>query len=220
MIKNALIIGATGLVGKELTALLIRTDYYNSLHIVGRRPYTFEHPKIRSHIIDFDRMETFAAEALIHDVYICLGTTMKRAGSKETFRKVDHDYVLAVAQWAGKHNVEKLACISSMGANPHSSNFYLRTKGEVENDLAGIKLPRLIFLRPSLLLGKREEFRFAEKLSSILMSPMIPLMRGPLKKYIPVKASQVAKAMFHLTLNATQPVQIVENLDIVNLTIY
>jgi uncharacterized protein YbjT (DUF2867 family) len=219
VIRNALIVGATGLVGKELTARLVKSNYYNSLHIVGRHSYFLEHPKIHSYTIDFDQFETFKTDALIHDVYICLGTTMKKAGSKENFRKVDHDYVFTIAQWAKNNRIEKLAFISSMGANPYSSNFYLRTKGEIENALIGLEFPRLILFRPSLLLGKREEFRFAENMGKWLANILNPVLKWLAKNYQPVKASQVADAMFRLTLNASNAVQIIENKDIITLSV-
>ncbi len=217
MIRNALIAGATGLVGKELTQLLIKSDYYNSLHIVGRRPYILEHSKVKSYIIDFDNFESLKTSALIHDVYICLGTTMKKAGSRENFKKVDFGYVMKVAQWAKNNKVEKLAIISSMGANATSKNFYLRTKGEAENTLIGLELPKLIILQPSLLLGKRGEFRLAERMGALLVQPFLKIMKGKLKKYSPVQATQVAKAMFHLTLNATESIRLIDNINIINL---
>jgi len=217
MIRNALIAGATGLVGKSLISLLIKSDYYNSLHVAVRKPYILEHPKLKSYTIDFDHFDKLKPSALIHDVYICLGTTMKKAGSKENFRKVDYEYVVKIAIWAKVNHAEKLSIISSMGANNISRNFYLRTKGDMEKALVDLKLPKLIIIRPSLLLGEREEFRLAERITTLLSPLMIPLMKGKLKKYMPVQASQVAKTMFHLTLNATEPVQVIENIEIVDL---
>ena len=219
MIRNALIAGATGLVGKELVQFLLKTDYYNSLHIVGRRPYELEHLKIKSYKVDFNHFEEFKCSALIHDVYICLGTTMKKAGSRENFSKVDFGYILKIGQWARKNSVGKLAVISSMGSSESSKNFYLRTKGEMEKAIANLILPNVIVMRPSLLLGQREEFRLAEKMGIIFSRPLIKLMIGRLRKYRPVYASQVAKAMFHLTINAERMVTIVENEEIIDLPI-
>ena len=217
MIRNALIAGATGLVGKELVSLLLKSDYYNSLQIVTRRPFAWHHRKIKSHTLNFDDFENLETGAIVQDVYVCLGTTMKKAGSRDNFRKVDYEYVLNVAKWAKNHKAEKLAVISSVGAKADSGNFYLKTKGEMEKALTGLKLPHLIIFRPSLLLGKHEEFRLTEKLSAALIRPFAGFMRKRLKKYAPVEASQVAKAMFHLTLNATEPVKIAENADIIGL---
>ena len=184
MLRNALITGATGLVGKELVSLLMKSEYYNSLHIVTRRPFTWHHRKIKSHTLSFDDFESLETGAIVQDVYICLGTTMKKAGSKDNFRKVDYEYVLNIARWAKKHKAEKLTVISSVGAKVNSGNFYLRTKGEMEKALIEIKLPHLIIFRPSLLLGKREEFRLSEKLSATFTRPFAGLMKKRLKRLI------------------------------------
>ncbi len=211
MIKNALIAGATGLVGKELLSLLIKTEYYNSIHVLARRKFNLEHLKLKAHIIDFDKLDSFNPEALIHDVYICLGTTMKKAGSRINFRKVDYEYVVKIAQWSLNNKVAKLAVISSIGADPESKNFYLRTKGEMEAALKNLHLPHIIILRPSLLLGNRDEFRLNERIASIMMYPVLPFLMGKLKKYRPVTAEKVARAMFYYTRKAEHPYQLIKN---------
>ena len=206
MIRNALVAGATGLVGSELISLLIKTEYYNSVHVITRRPFDLEHLKITSHTIDFDKIGSFNPNAFIHDLFICLGTTMKKAGNREAFRKVDYGYVIELARWALKNKVERLSVISSVGANPASGNFYLRTKGQME-----LQLPHLIILRPSLLVGKREEFRLGERLGAIFMQPLSYLMTGKMKKYRPIQARTVAHALFYHTIHANEASQIIEN---------
>jgi uncharacterized protein YbjT (DUF2867 family) len=209
--KNALVAGATGLVGSELVARLVKTEYYNSVHVITRRPYTLEHLKITPHTLDFDQISSFEPKARIQDLYICLGTTMKKAGSKEKFRVVDYQYVVSLTEWALKNGIEKVSVISSIGANPLSSNFYLHTKGEMEQALIKMNLPCLSILRPSLLLGKRNELRFAEKMSEIVMKPLTWLMIGKLKKFRPVKAETVARAMLHTTIHNVSSLQVIEN---------
>jgi uncharacterized protein YbjT (DUF2867 family) len=211
MIKNALIAGATGLVGNELVSLLVKTEYYNSIHVITRRPFDLVHLKLISHTIDFESIASFNPEALINDVYICLGTTMKKAGSKEKFRKVDYEYVVELARWASKNNIEKLSVISSIGADPDSSNFYLRTKGEMEESLKAIHIPNLVILRPSLLLGDRREFRLTEKIASFTMRPLSKLMIGKFKQYKAVHAKEVAHTMFYQTVHAHDTVRVVTN---------
>jgi uncharacterized protein YbjT (DUF2867 family) len=211
MIRNALIAGATGLVGSELVSLLVKTEYYNSVHVLTRRPFHLEHLKITSHTIDFDRLNTFNPGAFFHDVYICLGTTIKKAGSKVEFEKVDLHYVVELAKWAVRHKIERLSVISSLGANAESGNFYLRTKGTMEKALIDLKLPHLTILRPSLLLGKRNEFRFGEKFGTMVMKPLSFLMAGSLKKYKPIQAKKVAHVMFHFTIHAQEAIQVIEN---------
>jgi uncharacterized protein YbjT (DUF2867 family) len=211
MIRNALIAGATGLVGNELISLLVKTEYYNSIHVIARRPYDLEHLKITSHTIDFERIGSFKPNAFIHDIFICLGTTMKKAGSREAFRKVDYDYVVELAKWAHGNKAERLSVISSVGANSSSGNFYLQTKGQMEEALLKLHLPHLIILRPSLLLGKRKEFRIGESMGAIFMQPLSYLMIGKMNKYRPIQARKVAHALFYHTIHATEATQIIEN---------
>jgi len=218
MASNALVAGATGLVGRELVSQLAESKLYNSVHVLTRRHFNIMHPKIISHVIDFENLEKFKCETAIQDVYVCLGTTIKKAGSQENFKKVDFEYVVTLAKWAKENKVEKFALISSMGANHLSKiNFYLRTKGQVEQALQQWNFKNLIILRPSLLLGEREEFRLAEKISSIIFKPLLPLMMGKMRKYRPVQARNVAAAMIYFTNNCDSPVRIVENIEIIDI---
>jgi uncharacterized protein YbjT (DUF2867 family) len=211
MIKNALIAGATGLIGRELISLLIKTDYYNSIHVLSRRPYLIEHAKIHNHSINFNQLPTLKTDAIIRDVYVCLGTTLKKAGSIENFRKVDLDYVVELANWAKSNRVERFAVVSSIGADISKRNYYLRTKGEMEEELKSRVFDHLVILRPSLLLGKRDETRVAEQFGKFVSIIISPLLFGNLKKYKPVKASDVARNMFISTINADQSVRVIEN---------
>jgi uncharacterized protein YbjT (DUF2867 family) len=211
MVKNALIAGATGLVGGELVSLLVKTDYYNSIHVLSRRPYSFEHPKIHSYSVNFDNVHSFKAEALIRDVYVCLGTTLKKAGSVENFRKVDFHYVLELAKWAKENKVQRFSVISSIGANKTKKNYYLQTKGEMEEELQSLGFEHLVILRPSLLLGERNETRIAEQFGKYFMKVFSPLLIGNLKNYKPVKATEVANTMFISTINSDQLVRVIEN---------
>jgi uncharacterized protein YbjT (DUF2867 family) len=211
MVRNVLIAGATGMVGNELVSLLITNNYYTSLHLVTRRPYNLKHRKIAAHLVDFNKMDEFKPDVQIHVVYICLGTTIKKARTKENFLKVDFEYVLNVAQWAKQNNVEKLAFISSLGANSLSNNFYLSTKGKTENSLIELGFTHLVLLRPSLLLGKRNESRPAETVSKFILTLLKSLFIGKLKRYKAVDAWLVAKAMFYYTTNSVSSVSIIEN---------
>lgn len=211
MVRNALIAGASGLTGNELTLRLIRSDYYNSVHAIGRNPLQIEHPKLRSHIVDFGALQDFKPDVIIHHVYICLGTTRRKAGSKANFRRVDLEYVLNIGTWALNNSVEKLSVISSAGTSPAVRNFYLRTKADMEAGLVALNLPSLVIVRPSLLLGKRNELRPAERLATLIMRPIGKIMTGRLRRYRPVEASVVASALFKSLINAGEGVTIVEN---------
>lgn len=135
-----------------------------------------------------------------HDVYCCLGTTIKKAGSQEAFKNIYHAFVVWVAELMRKQESEQFVVFSAMGADSKSKVFYNRTKGEMEEDLKGVGYPCLCIIRPSLLLGKREDFRLAEK-NGIILTPIIkPFLRGSLKKYSPVDAKAVARFMVNSAL--------------------
>lgn len=214
MVRNALIAGASGLVGNELVSLLIENNYYSSIYLITRSPFGFKHHKIINYIIDFDKPESFSPDVQIHDVYICLGTTIKKAKTRENFTKVDHDYVANIARWAKEHNAEKLAFVSSVGANSESNNFYLSVKGKAENSLKKISLPKLVLIRPSLLLGKRNETRFTETISKYIFSAINPLFIGKLKRYKAVEGKLVARAMLYYIIHSEKAISVIENEDI------
>lgn len=216
MVTNALIAGATGLVGRELVSLLVKSDYYNSIHVLSRRPFLFEHPKIHSYSVNYDDIGSFKAEALIRDVYVCLGSTLKKAGSVQNFRKVDLQYVIEIARWATENNIQRFSVVSSIGADKSKKNYYLQTKGEMEEELQKSGFEHLIILRPSLLLGKRDEVRMGEQAGKILTKLFSPLLLGKMRKYKPVEASAVAKSMFIHTINSNQPVRFIENNEIIS----
>ena len=132
------------------------------------------------------------------ELYCCLGTTIKKAGSKENFRKVDYDMPLQMAKAAFKNGIKSYLLVSSVGANAESSNFYLRTKGEVEHAVKEVGFEKLIILQPSFLLGKRNEFRLGEKIGKIIFRFFELFLFGKLKKYQAVQAENVAKTMIYL----------------------
>jgi uncharacterized protein YbjT (DUF2867 family) len=130
-----------------------------------------------------------------HDIYCCLGTTIKKAGSQEAFRTVDFSLVVTTAELMRKQGADQFLVISAMGADSNSKIFYNRTKGEMESALQGLNYPCLRILRPSLLLGNREEFRLGEKIGILLTPVLRPFLLGSLKKYRPVEAQSVAQFM-------------------------
>ena len=143
----------------------------------------------------FDNLGPELSNNQVDDVYCCLGTTIKKAGSQEAFKKVDHTLVVTVAGLMKKHGAEQFPVISAMGANKDSKVFYNRVKGEMEAALQELGYPCLRIIRPSLLLGPREEFRLGEKLAVILTPLLKPILLGSLKKYRPVEAEKVAQFM-------------------------
>lgn len=201
--KKALLTGATGLTGHECLKQLLADEYYSEVEIWVRRTVGITHPKLTEKILDFEKIAEVDRIDADH-VFCCLGTTIKKAGSQDRFFMIDHDYVVACAKVAEKSQAEKFIYISSIGANKNSGNFYLRTKGRVEESLGKLNIPSVIIMRPSMLLGDRKEYRFGEKVGKAFMSVFQFLLIGSLKKYKGVQASQVARAMVSEAKNEKQ----------------
>lgn len=195
--KTALIAGASGLTGTELLTLLLKSDHYSKVYSLVRRKSGFSNDKLIEVLTDFSDLEKdLSSISTIDDVYCCLGTTMKKAGSKEAFRKVDHDIPVQLAAWAQKKKAGQFLCISAMGANEKSVVFYNKVKGETEKDISALNIPSVTFFRPSLLLGDRKESRPGEKAGIILFKLIKPLFSGPLLNYRGIEVTKVAKAIF------------------------
>jgi uncharacterized protein YbjT (DUF2867 family) len=196
----ALIAGATGLVGKELLALLLKDSACREAHSLVRKPAAQTHTKLHSHVVDFAKLGTASGAALplpqLDEVYICLGTTIKVAGSQEAFRAVDFDAVLAVARTGIARGATKIGVISAMGASSKSGVFYSRTKGEMEEAVSRLGYQSVSIARPSFLAGDREALnqnaRPGEKIALTAMSIFNPLIP---KNYKAVQASDVAAAL-------------------------
>jgi uncharacterized protein YbjT (DUF2867 family) len=194
--KSALIVGATGLVGNELVSILLTQTKYDSVKVLTRRLIPLNHPKLEQIITDFDQLDQYKQHLQVDDVYCCLGTTIKTAGSQEAFKKVDFTYPLELAQLTKDAGAQKFFIITAMGADPNSKVFYSRVKGEIEVELKKLGFPTLHIFRPSLLLGERKEFRLGEKIGVILSPVLSFVMVGSFKKYKPIHAKDVAMAMY------------------------
>lgn len=194
--KTALILGATGVVGTQLVKEISKSKIYKEIHLLTRREMKFTEPKCTGHVVDFENLSKYADLFNVTDVFICLGTTIKNAKSKEAFRKVDYDYVIEAAKMAKASDVEKLLVITAMGADSKSKFFYSRVKGDVEGTLQHLELNSVHIFRPSLLIGERKEFRAGEKISGMLSSFAKFLFVGPLRPYRAIEANKVAAAMY------------------------
>lgn len=193
--KTALIIGSTGLIGSQLLELLLENQDYEKVIVFVKRDTGIQHPKLTQHIIDFDKPETYRELVKGDDFFCTIGTTIKKAGSKEAFRKVDFEYPQQFATFASQNKVKQFLIISSIGANKSSGNFYLKTKGEIEDFLKNCSFESISILRPSILLGNRKEFRFGEKAGAFVMKAFSFLLLGKLKKYKPIESKTVAEAL-------------------------
>ncbi|MBB6612336.1 oxidoreductase [Pontibacter sp. Tf4] len=195
--RNALIVGASGLVGGHCLRLLLASDRYSQVISIGRRDLPLIHPKLDQKVIDFDNLKKYAPELVADDVFCCLGTTIKKAGSKENFYKVDHTYVVELARLTAAKHAAQFLVVSAMGADAGSMIFYNKVKGEMERDVQEFGFRGVHIFRPSLLLGDREEERTGEELASKIMKPLSSLMVGPLRRYKPIPGEDVAKAMLY-----------------------
>ena len=196
---RVLIAGSTGLVGGHLLHLLLDDERINEVHSLVRKESGQSHPKLREHKIDFDQLEKDTPDGPFNAVFCCLGTTIKKAGSQEKFRKVDFEYVKSLAE--NYSSADQFLVVSAMGADKDSKIFYNRVKGEMEKSVKSSGIKTVQIFQPSLLLGDREEFRLGEKIGSIFMRLFSPLMMGSLKKYRPIKAADVAKAMLNASMS-------------------
>jgi uncharacterized protein YbjT (DUF2867 family) len=195
MARSALLLGATGLVGSELLSLLLADGEYRQVTVLVRRNLAVANPKLVQRIADFDNLAKVGDAFAVDDVFCCLGTTIKKAGSQEAFRKVDYTYPLESAKLAVQQGAKQYLIITALGANAQSAIFYNRVKGEVEEAIEQLPLNGFHIFRPSLLLGDRQESRLGEQIASVVMRPLGFLLAGPLKKYRGIPARTVARAM-------------------------
>lgn len=194
--RGALVAGATGLVGWQLLNLLLSDTYYSKVYVLTRRRLNLNHPKLEQVVIDFDQLNQEINLPKVEDVYCCLGTTMKKAGSKEAFRRVDYLYPFNLAKLAAAQGASQYLLVSAMGANKSSLFFYNRVKGDIEDAVSKIIQYKAVYLfRPSLLLGHRHEDRLGESLMQKITKVIRPLMIGPFRKYRPIQAHVVAEGM-------------------------
>ncbi|MGL2987777.1 oxidoreductase [Flavobacterium sp. RSSA_27] len=196
--KTALVIGSTGLIGSQLVDLLLESEHYQKVVIFVKRESGKSHPKLEQHSINFDAPETYQHLVKGDDLFCTIGTTIKKAGSQSAFRKVDYEYPIAFSNIAKTNNIKQFLIVSSLGANKDSNNFYLKTKGEMEAELAKANFETTVIVRPSLLLGQRSEFRLGEKIGAFFMKGFSFLLFGSLKKYRPIESSTVARALYFL----------------------
>ena len=208
--KIGLVIGATGLVGRELVLTLLESSEFSKVIVWVRRTTGIKHSKLNEHFPDFEQLEREPIPGDVDCIFCCLGTTIKKVKTKESFRKVDFTYPLMLAKNAEHNQIGQFLIISAMGANPSSRVFYSRTKGELESEVRKLHLKSLSVFRPSLLLGKRDEFRIGEEAAAVA-SKIVPfLFKGPFKKFKPVKGKVVAQAMYALALQEKAGINLVE----------
>jgi len=208
-VKTALVAGATGLIGNQLLNLLLDSNRYDIVKAVTRKPIHQIHQKLENLVIDFDQLHVDSILLKADDVFCCLGTTIKQAGSKPAFKKVDYEYPLTLARLTKELGAEQYLLVSSLGAKKNSSFFYNRVKGEIEEAVASIGFDALHIFRPSLLLGHRSEKRSGEGAATFLFKYFNFLIP---RKYDAIDSDKVAKAMLHYATLEQRGVHIHESM--------
>lgn len=197
MNKKAIIIGASGLIGRELLSLLLEQSEFESVKIFVRKSLGIQNPKLFEIITDFSDLTSLSKSIDSEVIFCCLGSTKSKTPDLNQYRKIDHDYPLFFAEEGLKNGLEQFHLISALGANAKSSNFYTKMKGETEDDLKRLAIPSIYIYQPSFLSGNRTEKRPMEKFALSVMKLIDPLLVGSLKKYQSISAITVAKAMIN-----------------------
>ncbi|GGA22037.1 NAD-dependent epimerase/dehydratase family protein [Psychrobacillus lasiicapitis] len=212
--RTAIVVGATGFTGQHLVKQLCESEEYVAVTIIARRNITYTHAKLDVKIREFDTLEERDLE-IADDLFCCLGTTMKKAKTRENFEKVDLEYPLRIASLAKKRGIPNFHVISAAGSSSKSPFFYSRTKGRMEQELIDLKLPHLSIFRPSLLTGGRTEFRLGERLAEGIFQLINPILVGPFKGLRAIEGKQLAFAMYHFAVhNHKNNVQLYKAIDI------
>ena len=202
-----LLAGASGYVGNLALDELLDSADTGRVYAITRRPLGREHSRLANRIVRFEQIESQLKGLTCQAALCSLGTTLRQAGSERAFREVDFDAVLAFARTAKAAQAQRFVVVSSVGADPKSKNFYLRTKGEMEEALTGIGFQSLDILQPSLLLGWRREVRPVELLGSVFMPMINPFLTGKRESFRAIPARTVAAAMAGVTRSGRRGVQ-------------
>jgi|688.fasta_scaffold02560_19 uncharacterized protein YbjT (DUF2867 family) len=209
--KHAIVVGANGLVGAELTKQLLENENYSKVSLVVRRYLDLEHEKLDIQIIDFRNIHKDWNVFVCDHIYYCLGTTKSKTPKADDYHKVEYDYCLNIAKIAHHNKVEKFLYVSSSGASVSSWFTYLKLRGSLEVELIKIGFDSLHIFRPYVLLGKRSDFRLGESVVQFLLRLFNFMMIGFLKNIKGMPVGQLAKAMIHNAMLNTKGVFVYSN---------
>lgn len=196
--KTAIIFGATGLVGNLLIEEMETSKKYSTIRIFVRQTTEITLPGLEEIVTDFSDRESLAGQVRGDDLFICLGTTIKKAGSIANMEKIDRDLPVMLARMAHNNGTKRIAVVSSIGATTSSKNYYLRIKGEMEQGIIELGFERTVIVRPSMLLGDRKEKRAGEIIGKVMIKTVQPLLAGKMKKYRAIHGRDVARSMITL----------------------
>ena len=199
--KTAIILGATGLTGGKLLSFLLDDAHYENIKLFSRSSVGIRHSKIEEHLGDLTHLEDFRKDFMADTVFCCIGTTKSKTPDKEVYKKIDYGIPKAAAELAQQNGINTFIVISALGADPNSSVFYNRTKGEMEAAVLDAGIPKTHILQPSLIGGERNEKRTGEYLFKQLFKVVNFILVGPFKKYRSIKPNTIARAMLWLADN-------------------
>ena len=202
--KTALIFGSSGLIGNELLNIISQNNNYNKIKLFVRSVRYTKDPKVEIIQTDFNNLEKHKDSMVGDDCFFCIGTTRKETPNKNEYRRVEYNIPVNVGKITKSNSVKSFVYVSSIGAGQNSSGSYLKNKGQVEEELNKLNFPKLVIIRPSILLGKRKVFRLGERIGILAMKALSIFFLGSLKKYKPIQAQNVAKAMVSIAQNHDQ----------------
>jgi len=197
-VKTALLFGSTGLVGGHVLNYLIQNPNYSKIKLFVRSFTEFNDPKIEIIQTDFNNLNKYTEDIKGDECFFCIGTTKKKSPDKNEYQKIELDIPKKIAQIAKSNLVKSFFFVSSGYANPKSSGEYLKFKGLVEEEIKNLNFDKIGIMRPSFLLGERQEERFGEKFGIIIFKLLTPILIGPFRKMRPIQSEIVAKAMIKL----------------------
>ena len=199
--KTALIFGSSGLIGNHLLDFILKDNYYQKIKLFVRSNIDIKDSRIEIIYDDFINIDNLKNSIVGDDCFFCIGTTKKDTPNKNEYRRIEYDIPVNIAKIAKLNSINSFYYVSSMGANSNVSNSYLKNKGEVEDELTKLNFNKLAILKPSLLLGNRKKFRLGERIAQLIMTKLTFIFMGKMKKYKPIKAIDVVKAMINIIKN-------------------
>ena len=199
--KTALIFGSSGLIGNHLLDFILKDNYYQKIKLFVRSNIDIKDSRIEIIYDDFINIDNLKNSIVGDDCFFCIGTTKKDTPNKNEYRRIEYDIPVNIAKIAKINSINSFYYVSSMGANSNVSNSYLKNKGEVEDELTKLNFNKLAILKPSLLLGNRKKFRLGERIAQLIMTKLSFIFVGKMKKYKPIKAIDVVKAMINIIKN-------------------
>lgn len=211
--KTAIILGATGLTGSIVLEKLLLNDAYEKIILFSRNPTGINHEKVKEHIVDLLNLEAVQNDFHADEVYCCIGTTKKKTPDQDAYISIDFGIPVATAKLCKQNGIKCLSIISAIGANPNSSIFYNRTKGEMEQAVLSYGIERTYIFRPSFIGGNRSEKRVGERIGLVIFNFLKPLFIGKMKKYAVINASDIANRMIQAA-NSNGPSRIFESNEI------